>query len=364
LRRTISFKYFLIILSIFLFYGIFTIFSSYVYYAGTAETFHWDQRFILRLPSYLLWAFLIPVIYPLILKYKIEEPNRLNNIFKIILIGIAAALIHRVLTTAIVQVLAGIFFNENIDLYTALITQKYFVLALAFDSFIMFAIIAAVIYAVDYYRQSNENRIKASRFQTELAKTELNSLKMQIHPHFLFNTLNSISVLIKKDPDAAEKMLVQLSGLLRSSLDNSGSQFVDFSVELNFLTKYLDIQKVRFKERLIFEKDISEEALSFKIPYLIIQPLIENSIKHVLEKQKEPCVIKLQAEVKNEKLEINISDNGRGIASEEEAFSSGFGLSSVKSRLDHFYGSDHTFKFFNKNGLNFLIILPQKNNYD
>jgi LytS/YehU family sensor histidine kinase len=224
-----------------------------------------------------------------------------------------------------------------------------------FDSYLMYWMIVAVIFTFDYYKKFNENRLIASQLQSKLSLAELNMLKMQIHPHFLFNTLNTISALVYKNPDDADKMISRLSDLLRTSLDYSGKPFVTLKEEIEFLNLYLEIQKVRFKERLLVDINIDPASLEVQVPAIILQPIVENSIKHVLEKTKDVCEIKINSTLNNYTLTLEVIDNGPGISEDNYIHKDGVGLSNVKSRLSQIYNNDQSLKIKNLENRGLLV---------
>lgn len=347
-------------------YGLFEIISSLVYYTESGVVFSWNEKFISRLPIYLTWIIFIPFIYVFVIKHRIEKPDVLSKIVLIGLVGILIAALHRIVAVTIVELLQGLFFGMPIDLTEILITKKYFLFAYMFDSYLMYWMIVAVIFTFDYYRKFNENRLIASQLQSKLSLAELNMLKMQIHPHFLFNTLNTISALVHKNPDDADKMISRLSDLLRTSLDYSGKHFVTLREEIEFLNLYLEIQKVRFKERLKVNINLDPASLEIQVPAIILQPIVENSIKHVLEKTKDVCEIKISSSVNNNILALEVTDNGPGILENNYINKEGVGLSNVKSRLSQIYNNDQSLKIKNlqEGGLLVSIEIPIQQHRD
>lgn len=341
-------------------YGLFEIISSLVYYTESGVEFVWGEKLVSRLPIYLTWILFIPFIYAFVIKHRIEKPKVFSKILLIGLPGILIAALHRTIAVTIVELLEALFLGMPIELKEILITKKYFLFAYMFDSYLMYWMIVAVILTFDYYKKFNQNSLIASQLQSKLAMAELNMLKMQIHPHFLFNTLNTISALVYKNPDDADKMISRLSDLLRTSLDYSGKHFVTLREEIDFLNFYLEIQKVRFKERLKVVININPVSLNVEVPAIIIQPIVENSIKHVLEKSKDVCEIEINSTLNNNLLCIEVIDNGPGILEENHITKDGVGLSNVKSRLSQIYNNDQSLKIKNleKGGLLVSIEIP------
>ncbi len=341
-------------------YGLFEIISSLVYYTESGVVFSWNEKFVSRLPIYFTWILFIPFIYAFVIKHRIEKPKVLSKIILIGLFGILIASLHRVTAVIIVELLQGLFLGMSIDLTEILITKKYFLFAYMFDSYLMYWMIVAVIFTFDYYRKFNQNSLIASQLQSKLALAELNMLKMQIHPHFLFNTLNTISALVYKNPDDADKMISRLSDLLRTSLDYSGKHFVTLREETEFLNLYLEIQKVRFKERLNVIINLDPASLNILVPAIILQPIVENSIKHVLEKTKNVCKIKISSSLRGNVLTLEVADNGPGISGINDINKGGLGINNVKSRLSQIYNDDQSFKIKNleDGGLLVTIEIP------
>lgn len=345
-------------------YGFFEIISSLVYYTESGVVFSWNDKFVSRLPIYLTWILFIPFIYVFVIKHRIEKPNVLTKIILIGLPGILIAALHRTIAVTIVELLQGLFLGTPIDLTEILITKKYFLFAYMFDSYLMYWMIVAVILTFDYYKKFNENRLIASELKNKLSIAELNMLKMQIQPHFLFNTLNTISALVHKNPDDADKMISRLSDLLRTSLEYSGKHFVTLKEETDFLNLYLEIQKVRFKERLNVVFNLDPFSLDILVPAIILQPIVENSIKHVLEKTKDVCEIKIRSSLNSNMLTLEVIDNGPGILEANYINKDGVGLSNVKSRLSQIYSKKQSLKIKNleNRGLLVSIEIPIQTN--
>jgi LytS/YehU family sensor histidine kinase len=199
---------------------------------------------------------------------------------------------------------------------------------------------------VEYFSRLNNEKIRVAQLSTQLSQAQLSALKMQIHPHFLFNTLNSIVGLIQTDKDSAETMTRKLSDFLRITLKNSGEMTVSLEEEFSFIKTYLDIEKVRFQKRLTIEFCCDENILSAKVPNLILQPLVENSIKHGISRRKKDGRIKISAFRDDDFLVLEVLDNGdwsgivhNGIEPEK----SGVGLKNTAARLKQIYGNNHFF---------------------
>jgi LytS/YehU family sensor histidine kinase len=218
--------------------------------------------------------------------------------------------------------------------------------------------ILGVNYAIDYYQKYRERELRASQLETRLAQARLQVLKMQLHPHFLFNTLNAISELVYKDPESAEQMITNLSDLLRLSLENVGVQEVPLKQELDFLNKYVEIEQTRFHDRLQMNMEIEPETLDACVPNMILQPLVENAIRHGIGMRSSGGKIEIGADRVDGMLHLFVRDNGRGLLNgEKKALKEGVGLANTRARLAHLYGAAHRFDLKNSPGGGLMVDL-------
>jgi len=212
-----------------------------------------------------------------------------------------------------------------------------------------------------YYQRSNERELQASALATELVRTRLEVLRMQLNPHFLFNTLHTISALIHENPDDADRIVARLSELLRVSLEQSDSQEVPLRQELSFLERYLQIEQTRFQDRLAVEMEVESGLDDVLVPSLILQPLVENAIRHGIEPREDTGRVKIGARRLNGMLELRVCDNGPGLPEAEVAARrEGVGLSNTRSRLSHLYGANHRFELTpaSGGGLEARLLIP------
>jgi LytS/YehU family sensor histidine kinase len=205
-------------------------------------------------------------------------------------------------------------------------------------------IIVSIAQALTHYRRAQERERRAIELEARLTEARLDALRMQLHPHFLFNTLHAISTLVHKDPNAADEMIGNLSELLRAALDTSDRQEVTLGEELSFLDHFLEIQQTRFGERLRVERQVDTALLAAYVPTLILQPLVENAIRHGVEPHPGPGVIAIAARREGEGLRLTVRDNGAGpkpAARERE----GIGLANTRARLEQLYGATARLRF-------------------
>jgi sensor histidine kinase YesM len=238
--------------------------------------------------------------------------------------------------------------------------QRMFFLHFDWEMMTYWAIVG-LSHALAYHREAQTRALKASQLETRLVEAQLQSLQRQLQPHFLFNTLNTISALMHRDVEAADAMIARLSDLLRISLQTVGVQEVSLKEELDFLSKYLEIEQTRFRDRLTVVFDVSPDTFDALVPNLILQPLVENAIKHGIGPRPAPGTITIRSRRISGMLELTVQDNGVGLsAARLSDFNRGVGLSNTRSRLEHLYGSLHRFEFRqpSEGGLLVLIAIP------
>jgi len=220
--------------------------------------------------------------------------------------------------------------------------------------------IAGLSHAVLYYRESRDRALRASQLETELVEARMAALQHQLQPHFLFNTLHAISTLMHKDVYAADRTLMRLSDLLRMTLENLGQHENTLKAELDFLAKYLEIEQTRFADRLVVRFDIEPDALDALLPTLLLQPLVENAIKHGISKKSGPGHIDIRARQDHDKLRIEVRDDGLGLSdSALAALQKGIGVSTTRARLQHRFGADFRFEFHRlEQGVAVVVAVP------
>jgi LytS/YehU family sensor histidine kinase len=205
-----------------------------------------------------------------------------------------------------------------------------------------------------YYQRYQEQELGSSQLETRLAQAELHAtaaelraLKMQLQPHFLFNTLNSISALLEDNVQAADEMLSRLADLLRLTLDNSSAQTVPFAEELEFLRCYLEIERARFQDQLVIEMNVDPAAMEALVPNLVLQPIVENAIKHAVAPRHGAGRVEIRAAREGPTLVIVVADDGDGSRALRDADSrldKGLGLSNTRARLGQLYPDKHRFE--------------------
>jgi sensor histidine kinase YesM len=287
------------------------------------------------------WALLVPVIVWLARKVRISR--------KTLLWSAPLHFLFAALTSAITLIIGviGSVWAHNEQLTTdQLIDLCYreIIWMLPWSIFIYSGIVA-VYYALDYYRQYNERELRASRLESELTRAQLETLHTQLQPHFLFNTLNSISVLMRKgEIDTAQRMLNRLSELLRHVLAKGGTQVIRLETELEIVRGYLEIEQVRFGERLQVEMSIDDTSLKAQVPSFVLQTLVENAVRHGLAQKAGIGHIRVSSQLANDLLTLKVEDDGVGLAAPSQSRGEGVGLRSTRTRLAALYGDHHRFE--------------------
>jgi sensor histidine kinase YesM len=220
--------------------------------------------------------------------------------------------------------------------------------------------IAGLSHAVLYYRESRDRALHAAQLETQLVEAQMAALQHQLQPHFLFNTLHAISTLMHRDVDAADRTLMRLSDLLRMTLETLGQHECTLKAELDFVSKYLEIEQMRYADRLNVRFDVEPEALDALLPTLLLQPLVENAIKHGVSKKPGPGHIDVKARQEHDKLWIEVRDDGRGLSETAlTALQKGIGVSTTRARLQHQFGADFRFEFHRlETGVAVVVAVP------
>jgi len=212
------------------------------------------------------------------------------------------------------------------------------------------------------YQHYREHELEQAELHRQLVEARLDALRMQLNPHFLFNTLHTISALIHENPEAADRVVARLSELLRLSLDQSKAQEVPLHQELAFLDRYIEIEQTRFADRLNVHRDIEPAVQDALVPFLLLQPLVENAIRHGIEQREENGRLAIDVRQNNGVLELSVCDNGSGLPEDNEVPREGIGLSNTRSRLRHLYGDKQKLelKTVPGGGLEVRITMPYR----
>jgi signal transduction histidine kinase len=340
-------------------FGIFSALQAYNYvslFTDRETPFH--VLLALNVTYWYAWAVLVPGMLWMARRYRFGRQNWKRAAAMHALGVFGFTFTHALLTVsarvAIMQALGG----RDLDWWMSF--RELFFLNFDWEMMTYWAIIG-LSHALDFHREAQERELTAAQLQTRLAEAQLQALQRQLHPHFLFNTLHTISALMHRDTEAADAMLARLSDLLRLTLDRVGTQQVPLKDELDFLQKYLDIERTRYADRLQVVTDISPETLDASVPNLVLQPLVENALRHGIGPKIAGGRIEIVARREGEQLRLVVRDNGAGLSTHAmNAFNTGVGLSNTRSRLEHLYGNRHRFEFHTPpgGGLEVIINIP------
>ena len=294
---------------------------------------------VLNLALWYVPAALTPLIFRLMKRVRIDE-RLIRTIVVHILAAFAFSLLHAASMVAVRAVLWG---PPPLGWITAI--QRVYLMYLDW-ALMTYTTIVGVTYAYSYYREAHARTIKAAQLEARLMEARLKTLEAELQPHFLFNTLHAISTLVHTNPDAADRMISRLSDLLRLTFDRSGAARVPLQEEIEFLEKYLEIEQTRFQDRLTVHYDIDADTLDAEVPRLILQPLVENAIKHGVSPRTGLGLVEVASRREGESLWLEVRDNGVGLSGTARTqLRSGVGLANTRDRLDCLYGDAHLLEF-------------------
>lgn len=317
--------------------------ASSLTFVASYQPPRWGQTLTLAFAEWYVWAALTPLAVWLAWRFPFGTRTWLRSAFVHAPAGFAIAVV-KVTATRIIRAAA---MGEKGD---------YIEISSLATHYVIYCSIVAAAHGVAYYRAGREREIHASQLEARLAETRLQLLKMQLHPHFLFNTLNAIAELVHEDPDAADRMIAGLSDLLRATLDAGAVDEVDLETELTLLARYLDIQRARFGDRLQVRIHAGPAEKGALVPFLVLQPLVENAIRHGLASRKDAGRIEIRAARRGGSLVIDVEDDGAGVEDAEHV-RDGVGLGNTRARLAALYGGAQNLDVTGGPGLGTLVRL-------
>ena len=333
---------------------------------GTSAPFR--QVFAWQMLGWIPWALLTPAVLWLGRRFPLERPRLARSLAVHAAAFVVFYAIHSAIF-AVANMLYSPFYRPPYDFVEAFLGRLMSQLPI---DLLIYGATLGTSYAVGYYARFREREVRATQLEARLAQAELQALKMQLHPHFLFNTLNGIAGLVRdKKNAAAVEMIAGLSDLLRYTLDGAGRQEVTLREELEFLELYLGIQQKRFPDRLRVEMSVEPTALEALVPNLILQPLVENAIRHGVSRRAAAGTVGVAAAREGGRLRVRVYDDGpglrpqtrvdsNGVESHEGAASGGIGLSNTRARLRQLYGDAQSFEVFDREagGVEASLSLP------
>lgn len=311
----------------------------------------WWRIAFWQLVVWYLWGFLSPLILSLGRRFPVEGRARLRGLVVHLIACVVFSALHVAAATALRMIIRP--FDVWSDSRSFLFQYQDELHAFFLFDVLVYWAIFGVGYAFDYRERYRERESQAAELRAQLAQAQLESLKMQLHPHFLFNTLHTIAGLVRtNEKGPAVNMISGLSDLLRHALESAGEQQVALKEEVKFIELYLDIQKVRFSDRLSVQIDIAPDTLNALVPNLVLQPLVENAIRHGISLKNSSGLLSIKSYCENGSVHMTVSDNGPGLPSDWSLEKSeGIGLANTNARLKHLYGNEYRFDLSNgKNG--------------
>jgi two-component system LytT family sensor kinase len=345
--------------------------DHYVAIFSVPPTF--KEMLVWELPYWVLWAALTPLVFMLARRFPLGRGKLPWNLAVHISACIALSIFHRALYLMLGWILHVTVYEKLASVVTVYHFLFFFNLPTGFMSYGSIMLICNLLI---YYQRYQEQELGSSQLETRLAQAELHAtaaelraLKMQLQPHFLFNTLNSISALLEDNVEAADEMLSRLADLLRLTLANSAAQTVPLAEELEFLKCYLEIERARFQDQLVVEMKIDPAAMEAAVPNLVLQPIVENAIKYAVAPRHGAGRVDIRALREGSRLVIVITDDGNGAKALRDADSrvdKGLGLSNTRARLGQLYPGLHSFQMgiAHSGGLEVRIEIPFTSEHD
>lgn len=307
--------------------------QTYILHLRAVEPLTWLESVSSNLGIFYIWAGLTPIVWLLGKSFPIEKSKQTLNFSVLFISGFPVAFIHLIIFQQASQFLLG-----WIKIYQTPIPINNLLIGMGASNVILYWLIIVAAQADIYFRRYTER-------EQFLVRAQLQALKTQLHPHFLFNTLNAISQLLYENKDEAEKTISRLGDLLRLSLKSEQTHEVALREEMDFLRMYLEIQQTLLQDRLEVIWRVLPQTLDVLVPNMILQPLVENSIRHGIAPRISGGKIKIIATLEDKWLTLRICDNGLGVNSNNKKTKQfGIGVSNTKKRLKHLYGKEHEFK--------------------
>ena len=304
---------------------------------------HWG-RTVAELVEYTLWGLLTPVVFWFAKTLPVVEPTdtKRTTVARNVGLHAAGALAAAIAIDLSEDMVEAGFGERSIDAVQS-ISRFWFT-----DELVVYLIILMAGFARSYYFQQKEQQEEAERLEeraealeAQLTEARLKALRMQLNPHFLFNTLHAVSTLVDRDPAGVRRMIARLSELLRHVLDEEAPQEVPLSEELDFLEDYLEIQSIRFQGDLDTRIDVPPDIRDAQVPNLLLQPVVENAIKHGASQVRGVGRIDIRGRRDGDRLVLTVEDNGPGLPAAQE---DGLGLRNVRARLQALYGDEQALR--------------------
>jgi signal transduction histidine kinase len=336
-----------LILGAWTFIGLLEASLSSVLVALSNKTMPLWRLLVMGVFDWYIWAALTPLVLWGIRRCPIEQRNWLRPLIVHLIAGFLFAIAVIIIQIPILELInpAWVIMSDPVspfETFTRLLTLRTLLYMLAYWA------VVGLVHAAAYYRKFREHEMHALVLESQLAQAQFQMLRMQLQPHFLFNTLNAISALMHQNVELADQMLARLADLLRSTLETAGTQEVPLKQELEFIELYLEIEQARLGPRLVVRLDADPETMDAYVPNLILQPLVENAIRHGIAPRPGTGHIEILARRENGTLQVQVLDDGPGLKQEALRKREGVGLANTRARLLQLYGDRHRFVAANR----------------
>jgi sensor histidine kinase YesM len=300
---------------------------------------------------------LVPLVFWASRRFRLYRPHLLKSLAAHLGTVVLQSFLHTSLMAVTRQ---AIFFLFGLGVYDYGYMPLRYLMEFP-NQLLWYAAVVGFIHLFDRYQELRDQELRASRLESQLAQSRLQALQLQLQPHFLFNTLNTISAVLYEDVEKADRMIARLSDFLRATLKTANTQQISLGDEIEFLNLYLEIMQARFEEQLAVTLEIEAEARPALVPRLVLQPLVENALKHGVDQTTGKIRIDVSAKINGSHLELEVSDQGPGLNGNGSATeSTKVGLANLRERLQVLYPEDHTVAVHNgaHAGLTVHLTLP------
>lgn len=336
------------------------VFTSFIHRTSMGsrpERFDWLAVAPIPFLNFLTWALLFPLVYILVQRWPLNTKPLWSKVLLHLLAGFALGTVQELFTNALYL---------NLLAYAGRFSWSWEVIGEVFlqlpggilQRAMEYWVLVMILMYVESSRQMSEKGTLLLKLQNQLQAAELSSLKKQLKPHFLFNALNTVSSLMEENVEAAQAVLVRLSEFLRTSLREERADKLPLIQEVSTASHYLAIESVRFKDRLMVEYSIMNDCNQALVPNLILQPLVENAVKHGANTSDPMIQIEIRAERVGDSLRLSVIDDGRGCKDVDAALNSdGIGLKNVKQRIALMYGATGDFRVTSEGSRGFSVVL-------
>lgn len=309
--------------------------KAYVYWVWNGRPRPWSYVLLANMPWWLIWAALTPLVFALARRFRLGGNRWPAAVAVHLLAGVAMSAAH--------TALAAVVYFRTIGQFTGVRSAAEqvggFLNSYLMVDVLTYAGIVGAWYAIEYYRRYRSSELAAAQLEARMHEARLAALRMELNPHFLFNALNAVSGLVRRgEGEAAVTMLARLGDLLRRTLNGDGRQETPLGEELDLLDQYLAIERVRFGERLDVSVEVEASLFDALVPTLVLQPIVENALRHGVARTPGPGAVRISAERRNGSLVLTVRDTGPGFTEMPERAAQGVGLANTRARLAQLYG--------------------------